>query len=274
MNPKSLIDKKRAPRRNPAYLIFTLSLAIMTASALLLLSECWETYATARYWRQVAGKRTEKLGENWTQQDMLPGFRALYAENPDIVAWLRVENTTIDYPVMQTKDDPEYYLHRAFDKTPLKIGAPFADYRCQVTPVQGFNTIVYLHDRLMVELNQYTYWPPFLETHRTLRFDTLTEEGVYQVIAAFYANVNGAILLDPWNPDDEQAYEYYNYLEVDSPEGFQKYAADIRRRQLAKTDADFSPRSHLLTLICCATSFFSGVYDTGRLVVIAKRVGP
>ena len=184
-----------------------------------------------------------------------------------------MDNTAINYPVVQTPGDPEYYLQRDFDGQFSPSGTPFADFRCRLAPEQGFNTVIYLHDRLMLELNQYTYLPNYLEGHRYIQFDTLTREGVYEVVAVFYADGGGARLLDPWNPDDPQAYDFYNYLEVDSLAGFRRYAEGVRARQLLRADADFSPRSHLLTLVCCAMWPFSGIDETGRLVVIAKRVG-
>ena len=51
----------------------------------------------------------------------------LYAQNSDLVGWIRVDGTRIDYPVMQTPDNPEYYLHRDFNKEYSDSGTPFLD---------------------------------------------------------------------------------------------------------------------------------------------------
>ena len=51
-----------------------------------------------------------------TEAAILPAYRELYAENPDLVGWLRVDGTNIDYPVLQTPGDNEYYLRRGFDR--------------------------------------------------------------------------------------------------------------------------------------------------------------
>ena len=48
--------------------------------------------------------------------EILDKYKALYEENPDIIGWLTIDGTVIDYPVMQTPDDEEYYLNRGFDK--------------------------------------------------------------------------------------------------------------------------------------------------------------
>ena len=271
----SVVTPPNAARRAPAYWLFTLSLIAMMTSAILLLSECGERAATTLYWRGVAARRARTEDQNWTQQDMAPRFQSLYAQNSDIVGWLSAPDVGVNYPVMQTPDAPEYYLDRDFDRQKTKTGAPFADYRCQVTPDQGFNTVIYAHDTMLFQLNQYTYLKNYYAQHPYLRFDTLTETGYYEVAAAFYADATGARLLDPWDPDDPQAYEPYNYLEVDSLQGFQKFCDAIRQRQLFPTDVSISPRSRILTLLCCATEPFSGIPDNnGRLVVIAVRTGP
>ena len=261
-------------RRSPAFLFFILSLIAAATSGILLLSECGERWLTARYWREVAEKREAAEAADWTEGGVLPALRALYAENHDLVGWLSMPDSAINYPVMQTPDDPEYYLFRNFEREPASVGAPFADYRCQVAPVSGFNTVIYAHDILFIQLNQYGYLPGYFQSHQRIRFDTLTETGLYRVAAAFYLDAGAARLLDPWNPNDPQAYKCYNYLEVDSPEDFQKFANLVLERRMFETDVEFSPRSRYLTLVCCATELFSGIpNDNGRLIVVAKRIG-
>lgn len=266
--------RQRIERRSPSSLFFILSLIAAMTSGILLLSECGERYFTARYWREVSQKREAAKAVGWTESGVLPTLRTLYAENHDLVGWLSMPDSAINYPVMQTPDAPEYYLFRNFEREPASVGAPFADYRCQVVPVQGFNTVIYAHDRLFIQLNQYGYLPGYFQSHQRIRFDTLTETGLYRVAAAFYLDAGTARLLDPWSPNDPQAYECYNYLEVDSPEGFRKFANLVLERRMFETDVELSPRSRYLTLVCCATELFSGIPDdNGRLIVVAKRIG-
>ncbi|MGL4483540.1 MAG: class B sortase [Anaerovoracaceae bacterium] len=60
----------------------------------------------------------------------------LYGKNNDLVGWIKVPNTKIDYPVMQTKDDEEFYLRRNFEKSYSLAGTPFmsADSELQKKP--------------------------------------------------------------------------------------------------------------------------------------------
>lgn len=72
------------------------------------------------------------------------GINELIAKNPDCVAWVRIDDTKIDYPIMQTKDNPEYYLRRNFKKEYSYTGTPFLDAACDMN--EGVNLIVYGHN--------------------------------------------------------------------------------------------------------------------------------
>ncbi len=56
---------------------------------------------------------------------VLPEFQKLYKQNSDIVGWLKIDGTRIDYPIMQNQQDPKYYLNHGFDKEKNKNGLPF-----------------------------------------------------------------------------------------------------------------------------------------------------
>lgn len=67
---------------------------------------------------------------------------ALRAENGDVVAWLTVDGTSIDYPVMQTRDEPERYLNRSFWGGWSLAGTPFLDHRADA---DGDHALVFGH---------------------------------------------------------------------------------------------------------------------------------
>ena len=60
-----------------------------------------------------------------TENSLLAVYRALAEQNADMVGWIRIEGTTIDYPVMQTPDDFNFYLRRNFDKEYSNLGTPY-----------------------------------------------------------------------------------------------------------------------------------------------------
>lgn len=72
------------------------------------------------------------------------GITDLIKRNSDCIGWLRISGTKIDYPVMQTKDNPQYYLRRDFYKQYSYLGTPFMDSRCDIN--YDNNLIVYGHN--------------------------------------------------------------------------------------------------------------------------------
>ena len=63
------------------------------------------------------GKEEENTGPPAeSETPVLPEYRELWEKNNDLAGWLTIEDLGIDYPVMYTPDEPEYYLHRGFDR--------------------------------------------------------------------------------------------------------------------------------------------------------------
>lgn len=73
-------------------------------------------------------------------------FSTLKEKNPDTIAFIHMDQTNINYPIVQTTDN-EYYLHRAFDKSKNAAGWVFMDYRNNINNLSD-NTIIYGHGRL------------------------------------------------------------------------------------------------------------------------------
>ena len=72
-------------------------------------------------------------------------YADLYLANGDIIGWVTVEDTKIDYPVMQTQSDPEYYIRRGFDKESTSSGTPFMDATSDIF-VPTSNFLIYGHN--------------------------------------------------------------------------------------------------------------------------------
>ena len=85
--------------------------------------------------------------ENNSKDNLSPNndinLTELYAENNDLIGWIKIDNTSLNYPVMQTKDRPEYYLKRNFNKEYSSYGTPFLAEECNLDTSE--NLIVYGH---------------------------------------------------------------------------------------------------------------------------------
>lgn len=109
---------------------------------------------------------------------------ALREENPDCIAWLSIPGTKIEYPVMHTPEDPEYYLKHSFLKKENVYGVPFLDGRCTLN---SNHLILYGHttkdNTVFTSLHKYQEDKNFLEDHQALRLETVGWEKEYEIIA-------------------------------------------------------------------------------------------
>ena len=266
MNTKKFVN---ADQKTIWDIVFCVSAGVMIGVALLFAGTCFRNWRIMHYWHHVAQMKTQT---QWSEQNILPQYQSLYEQNPDMVGWLNIEGAKVDYPVMQTKDNPEYYLWHEFDHQQRGTGTPFVDFRCDVLPERSFNTIIYMHDFMVRGIFDFAYKNRLYPAHKYIRFDTLEQEGLYELAAVFYVNVADARLMTVWDKDNPQAYEFYNYIEVDSVNGFEKYLSGILERRLYETSARIAPDSHIITLIACADETFSGMEAPSRIVIIAVQV--
>lgn len=205
----------------------------------------------------------EKIPENPISETRLSRFDEDFAKNEDLVGWINIPNTLIDYPVVQAEDN-DFYLHRDFNKEYLFDGIPFMDFRNILKPDLYDNTLVYGHNmglkgNMFTELMRYQNID-FYKKAPIINFDTLYQENQWKVIAVFDTNTE-----KQFGP----VFEYYNFVHADSKEEFDWYIEEINRRSFYLTDVDVEYGDKLLTLQTCVND----KYET-KLVVVARRLRP
>lgn len=205
---------------------------------------------------QVIRKIQETQDYPEATYDKFTEYEALWEENHDFTGWLFIDDTRIDYPVMHTPDDPEYYLHRAFDRSDAVSGSLFMDASYSA---DGNSILIHGHHMkdgsMFGSLTNYKSYD-FAMEHPIIHFDTLTEERNYEVLAAFY-----------WNPSydsETNGFLYYEYPDLSSHEVFDEYINQVKSRALYDTGISVSYEDNILTLSTC--SYHS---SNGRFVVIA-----
>ena len=182
-------------------------------------------------------------------------YGALYEQNNDFVGWIQIDGTNINYPVMQTPDNPDYYLKHSFENTWSDYGVPYLDEACVIG--QSNNLVIYGHHMsngsMFCDLELYSD-PAFCMDHPVIRFDTLSSFGEYEVIAVFRYNTN------------QETFRYDR--EVNMDEGrFSWFMEQVHARELFSTGKDASFGDQMLTLSTCEYT-----YKNGRLVVVARKV--
>lgn len=192
--------------------------------------------------------------------EMLPEYAELYRQNSDIVGWITIPDTKINYPVMQSKDNPNFYLKHGFDKAYTDYGCPYVSEECDVNKPSD-NLIIYGHNMkngsMFSALNQFKS-KDFWEEHRAVYFNTLYEKQTYEIVAVFKT----AVYIDT---ADE--FRYYRFVDAETPDLFDEYIGAIRARSFYDTGVSAEYGDKLITLSTCEYS-----NKNGRLVLVAKKV--
>ncbi|MDO4289389.1 MAG: class B sortase [Eubacterium sp.] len=187
-------------------------------------------------------------------------FDALKAINPDTVGWIKIDGTTIDYPVVQA-DNNEKYLSTTFEgeNNPL-WGAIFLD--CAYAPDHKpapQNSVVYGHSNLgkpspFGDLFNYKD-EAFFEEHRTITYSRPGDQNAqWEIFSVFLTEAD----LDYRRPDFTDAEDFLSYFE------------SIKALSLYATDTVLDPQGEILTLSTC--DFNVDGIDDPRLVVVAQKM--
>ena len=216
-------------------------------------------------------KGSDALAENYEKNDVsihkssvrlpdvLEEYRTLYSKNKKLIGWLKIDDTNIDYPVMQTENN-EYYLDHNFNQEYDKNGSLFLDCDCNVYP-RSTNMIIYGHHMksgsMFGNLQQYAK-ESYGKKHSVIEFDTIYEKATYQVMYVFRSQV--------YNEDDV-VFKYYQFIEANSEEEFNFYMKEMASMSLYDTGVTANFGDSLLTLSTCDSS-----QTDGRFVVVAKRI--
>lgn len=183
-------------------------------------------------------------------------YADLYAQNNDFIGWIKIEDTVIDYAVMQSKDSPNFYLDHNFNKEYSRFGVPYMQENCNL---KSDNIVIYGHNMKNKSMfNGLTKYKDkdFYTTHRYIQLDTLSEQRKYEVICAFktvaYAN-NG--------------FKYYEFVDADSQEDFSAYIEKCQALSFYDTGVRAEYGDKLITLSTCEYS-----QNNGRFAVVAKLI--
>lgn len=187
-------------------------------------------------------------------------YRDSFLANSDMAAWLQIPGTVIDYPVMWTPPDEQYYLRRGFDGSENKNGCLILDTDSCLNPLTT-NLIIHGHNMksgaMFGTLMDYEK-ESFYQEHKNIILYTEECQRNYEVIAVFRSEVY---------KKTDQVFKFYKFFQADTQEEFDDFYQNIKA--LAQYDtgvtAEFGDR--FLTLSTCAYHV-----ERGRFVVVAKEV--
>lgn len=191
-------------------------------------------------------------------QAILDAYQELHRQNEDMIGWITVEGTKVDYPVMYTPDNPNFYLDHNFEKEADRYGVPYVAEHCDIEKPSD-NLIIYGHHMkngsMFTGLMSYRD-KDFYEEHKTIQFDTLTERAQYEIVTVFLTTVY-----------DEVGFRYYEFTDAQDEAEFDQYIDQCKRLSLYDTGVTAEYGDKLITLSTCEYS-----NKNGRLVVVAKKM--
>ena len=189
---------------------------------------------------------------------MLPELKEIYELNHDLVGWINIPDTVIDYPVVQTQDSDFYLSHDFYGEENVN-GQIILDTLCDpYTP--SYNLVISGHHMkngsMFGDLPKYaskSYWAkhPFLE------FDTLMARKKYVIFAAFYSADYD---------EDEEGFRYNADIQYDLD--LDLWLAEVRRYQCYDTEIDVEFGDELITLTTCNRER----RRDGRFVVVCRKI--
>ena len=194
-----------------------------------------------------------------TLPDILPEYQTLYSLNKRLIGWVKIDDTYIDYPVLQTVNN-DYYLNHNFDQEEDKNGSIFLDKDCSIYP-RSTNLILYGHHmrsgRMFGQLNKYSS-EKFYKEHKYIQFDTIYEKGTYEVMYVFRSKIY---------EESEIVFKYYQFTDAVSETEFESNMKQMADMSLYDTGVIAEYGDELLTLSTC--DYYT---SDGRFVVVAKKI--
>ena len=192
--------------------------------------------------------------ESNNSDDKLNGYMELKSQNSDFIGWIKIDDTNINYPVMQSST-PNFYLKKNFNKNYSDYGTPYISELCNVD--KSDNLIIYAHNmknhQMFGDLEKYKS-KDFYNSHKYIQFDTLNTQGIYEIISVFKTTA-----------DD---FDYQSYTDFTDEEQFNTFIDKCKSLSLYETETNSAYGDRLITLSTCEYS-----QKGGRLVIVAKQIG-
>lgn len=199
---------------------------------------------------------TEKQDEDREQQEESINLQELYELNNDFLGWIKIEDTNISYPVMQTDSNrKDYYLRKNFYKEYSQLGTPYIAEYCNVQTSD--NVIIYGHHitnyQVFGELEKYKR-KEFYDNHKIINFNTIYGNADYEIISVFKTVAY-------------IGFKYYEFIDSSSQDEFDTFIKKCKELSFYEIEKTAKYGDKLLTLSTCEYSA-----KNGRLVVVARKI--
>ena len=235
--------------------------ALFLFSGIMLFREYHDQKQSAEAFEQVAalvvGESTpeEPESEEAAEPEMtaFEKYAEVFAQNDDLIGWISIPGTCVDYPVLQSSaDEPEYYLRRTYKGEHRTAGSIFFQWDCSP---ESRNLVVYGHnmsDGTMFAVLQKMADEAFRTEHSKILLQTSDGLREYRIAAVLKTDI--------------QKFPF-NRTEFADDADFLSFQKELFAQSLCKTETIPGADRRLLTLVTCSYE-----WESARTVVIATAV--
>lgn len=183
--------------------------------------------------------------------------------NDDVVGIIRINDSVLNHPMVQTKEEEDYYLYRDLDKKYNSHGVPLLSANSEIEKF-GSNMVVYghninIHTRdIFADLNYYEDIE-YYKTHPYI--ETVSKSGTRRwLIFAYFITDNS----------DHNPFRYSDYTNFTSKEQFDSYISEVDKRNWIDIKVPIEYGDTLITLSSCSRELAGS--GTNRMVVMGKLI--
>lgn len=205
---------------------------------------------------QNGGGDSDVAGESYSMDltAVKASLSSLKQVNSDVIGWIYVENTRINYPLMQSSNgNREYYLTHAYTGEYLAVGSIYLSVDCEAKLSENFNSLIYGHNVANGTM-----------FHDVLKFD---DEEFFNNTLIYIYTLDGAYIYKPFSI--YQTASDYNYIQTafDSESEFLSFADKVKGNSHIASDESIAAGDKIITLSTCTNG---GVGTNGRWALHAK----
>ena len=199
----------------------------------------------------IVEEENEEKKQN--KEEYAVDFSKLKEKNEETVAWIKVNNTNVEYPIVKAANN-SFYLNHSFDKSKNSAGWIFADYKNKFDNTDK-NIVIYGHNMrdgsmfgsLKNILNSDWYDN---EENTNITLYTDNEKSIYKVFSIYKI----------------ESEDYYIKTEFSNENEFEKFIETLKKRSIKNFNIDISKSDNILTLSTCANN------NKYRVVLHAKKI--
>ncbi len=216
--------------------------------------------ALAKYMQQEQETVQNEVPEEKVKTERMTKLEELHGQNADIVAWIEIPDTNVNYPVLQAVNN-DFYLRKNYKKQYSSTGSIFLDKDVDME-LPSSNFLIYGHRNkggaMFDNLIKYRD-KSFYEEHKKIYFTTLEEEQEYEILAVFYSRV--------YYQNEKNVFRYYYFVNAETEEEYNDFVSNAKKASIYDTGVNAEFGDQLMTLSTCEYS-----QKDGRFAVVAKRI--